>query len=299
MDTFRCPELSDRQWAAPLLEAEDSPACEYNFDNIYLWSRAYPQQILRVADRLVVRISGNLGPCHLFPAGRGPLEPALAAARQDAAAQGVPLTLVCVTAQQRQRLEAEYPGRFRFEEDRDGYDYLYDVNRLADLPGKKLHGKRNHIHRFDERFPDWMFLPITRELVPECVELERQWAAARQEDADDTLTEESVAVIEALYHMDELALEGGLIRAEGRAVAFSLGSLTTPACFDVHFEKAFGDIQGAYPAINREMARMVRQRHPQVRWLNREDDLGLEGLRKAKLSYYPDILLEKYTAQEV
>ena len=67
----------------------------------------------------------------------------------------------------------------------------------------------------------------------------------------------------------------------------------------MHFEKADGAIQGAYAVINREMARMVRDRHPQVRWLNREDDLGLEGLRKAKLSYYPDLLLEKHTAREV
>ena len=194
-------------------------------------------------------------------------------------------------------------ARFSWQEDRDGWDYLYDVNRLADLGGKKLHAKRNHIHRFDEQFPDWLFEPITPANIPECLELERAWSARRQldepETGEETLSEETIAVIEALYQMESLALEGGLIRAGGRPVAFSLGSLTTPACFDVHFEKADGDIQGAYAVINREMARMVRDRHPQVKWLNREDDLGLEGLRKAKLSYYPDILLEKFTAREV
>ena len=299
MNSFRSPVMEDRAWVQPLLTGENSMASEYNFDNLYLWSRAYPQQICRVGDRLVVRISGSLGPCHLFPAGTGPLGPALEVARADAAAQGGKLTLVCVTGEQRQRLEEEFPGAFIYEEDRDGYDYLYDVNRLADLPGKKLHGKRNHIRRFDDQFPDWMFHPIDRDNFKLCLEMEKQWAAARQPQADQLLTEESAAVIEALYHREELELEGGLILAGGRPVAFSLGSLTTPECFDVHFEKAFGEIQGAYPAINREMARMVRDRHPQVKWLNREDDLGLEGLRKAKLSYYPDILLEKYTAQEV
>ena len=78
----------------------------------------------------------------------------------------------------------------------------------------------------------------------------------------------------------------------------SVGSFTTPECFDVHFEKAKKDIQGAYPVINREMARMVREKFPQVKWINREDDLGLEGLRKAKLSYYPDLMLEKFSAVE-
>ncbi|HJH61962.1 MAG TPA: phosphatidylglycerol lysyltransferase domain-containing protein [Firmicutes bacterium] len=303
MHTFRSPELSDRQWAVPLLAAEGCLGCEYNFNNMYLWSRAYPQKIARLGDRLLAQIRGRLGTSYLYPAGSGPLAPALDALREDAAAHGVPLTLICLAPQQRQRLEEEFPGRFSWQSDRDGWDYLYDVNRLADLGGKKLHAKRNHIHRFDDQFPDWSFEPITPDNVPECLDLERAWAARRRQDepggGEGSLSEETVAVIEALYQMQTLSLEGGLIRAGGKPLAFSLGSLTTPECFDVHFEKADGSIQGAYAVINREMARMVRDRHPQVRWLNREDDLGLEGLRKAKLSYYPDLMLEKYTAREV
>ena len=154
----------------------------------------------------------------------------------------------------------------------------------------------------DDQFPDWLLEEITPANVPECVELERQWAAIRQEEAGedgDSVSEETIALIEALYHMDKLGLEGALIRADGSPVAFSLGGLITPEVFGVNFEKSFGDIQGAYPAINRELARFVRERHPQVKWLNREDDMGLEGLRKAKLSYYPDLLLVKHTAREV
>lgn len=302
MELFQSPQFEDREWAQPLLSAEASPACEYNFANIYLWSRAYPQQIARLDDRLLVRIQGSLGLCYLYPAGSSPLAPAVDALANHAAANGVPLTLVCVTEEQRAALEAACPGRFAFEEDRDGFDYLYDVNRLADLPGKKLHAKRNHIRRFDEQFPDWLLEDITPANVPECVELERQWAAIRQEEAGEdgsTVSEETIALIEALYHMDKLGLEGALIRADGSPVAFSLGGFITPEVFDVNFEKSFGDIQGAYPAINRELARLIRSRHPQVKWFNREDDMGLEGLRKAKLSYYPDLLLTKYTAREV
>jgi len=302
MLTFECPQFEDRQWAQPLLSAEADPACEYSFASIYLWSRAWPQQIARCGGRLLVRIQGKLGLCYLYPAGSGPLSAAVDALAQDAVGNGVPLTLVCVTEEQRAALEEACPGRFAFEEDRDGFDYLYDINRLADLPGKKLHAKRNHIRRFDDQFPDWLLEEITPANVPECVELERQWAALRQEEAGedaDSVSEETIALIEALYHKDKLGLEGALIRADGSPVAFSLGGLITPGVFGVNFEKSFGDIQGAYPAINREMARFVRGRHPGVKWLNREDDLGIEGLRKAKLSYYPDILLTKYTAREV
>lgn len=301
MFNFECPQFEDRQWVLPLLEAEGSLGCEYNFANIYLWSRAWPQKIARAENRLLVRIEGKLGLSYLYPAGSGPLAPAVDALARDAAAQGKPLLLVCVTGEQRAALEGACPGRFQFEEDRDGFDYIYDVNRLADLPGKKLHAKRNHIHRFDEQFPDWLLEDITPANVPECVELERQWAALRQEEAGEdagAISEETVAVIEALYHMDKLGLEGVLIRADGSPVAFSLGGFITPECFDVNFEKSFGDIQGAYPVINRELARLIRERHPQVKWFNREDDMGLDGLRRAKQSYYPDILLPKYTARE-
>ena len=297
MIEFKTPQLSDREWAVPLMGAEGCIASHCNFANLYLWSRAFCQKIARLDDRLLIEFCKGFA----YPAGFGPLAPALDALKARAEERGIPMTLIGVTLLQRERLEAEFPGRFTFEEDRDGWDYVYDINRLADLGGKKLHSKRNHIHRFDDRFPDWMFEPITRDNVAECLALENQWAAARHGDEEgaDTLHEETVAVIEALYQMETLQMEGGLIRAEGNVIAFSLGSFTTPDCFDVHFEKAFGEIQGAYTVINREMARYVRANHPEVKWLNREDDLGLEGLRKAKLSYYPDILLEKFIAHEV
>lgn len=301
MEVFKRPELSDRFWVSERLAREGSRACEHNFASIYLWSTAYPQKIARVGDRLVVQMLGGRGLSHLFPMGTGPLAPALELAAEDARANGVPLTLICLTAEQKAALEAEFPGRFAFEEDRDGWDYLYRVDKLADLGGKKLHGKRNHIHRFCQRYPDWMFEPITEKNIPECVDMEREWFREQEEAGrvNTTLRREREAVLIALSHMEELGMKGGLIRAEGRVLAFALGSLTTPDCYNVHFEKAFGDIRGAYTVINRETARWVRSTFPEVEYLNREDDMGLEGLRRAKLSYYPDLLLEKYTAREI
>ena len=302
MTEFQRPQLEDRQWVEPLLRAEGSLGCEYNFANLYLWSRAWSQELARVGERVLTRVEGALGSCcYLYPAGRGPLAPAVDRMAEDAAAHGRPLTLVCVTEEQRAALESACPGRFQFEEDRNGFDYIYDINRLADLPGKKLHAKRNHIRRFDETFPDWTLEDITPANVPQCEEQERQCADIRREqtrEGAETVSEETVAVLEALYHMEALGLEGALIRAEGRPVAFSLRSFITPECFDVNFEKSFGDLQGAYPAINREMARSIRERYPEVKWFNREDDMGLEGLRQAKRSYIPDILLVKYVARE-
>lgn len=301
MIEFKSPTPADRRWVTPLVEAEGAMGSESNFNNMYLWNRMYGQEIARLGDRLLVRLHGKDQIRHLFPYGSGDLAPAVEALAADAASFGGKLHFICLSREQKAQLEELWPGRFEYDcqWDRDSWDYVYDVNKLADLTGKKLHSKRNHIHRFDERFPDWLAEPITAENVEECVEMERVWAASRAEEGEsETLTEETISILEALYLRDELGLKGVLIRAEGKVVAFSMGSFTTPECFDVHYEKAFGEIQGAYPVVNREMARMIRAQYPQVKWFNREDDLGLEGLRKAKLSYYPDILLEKCSAWE-
>ena len=301
MHTFKRPEISDRPWVTELLSKGGSRACEHNFVSIYLWGTAYPQKIARAEDRLVVQMRGGAGLSYLFPIGSGPLAPALAAAKEDAVANGARLTLVCITEEQKAQLEEEFPGRFVFEEDRDGWDYLYSAEKLATLSGKKLHGKRNHIHRFCERYPDWMFEPITAENLAECRAMEEEWFRQQEEEdrANCTLRREREALHTAMDNMEALGISGGLIRAEGKVLAFSLGSRTTADCYNVHFEKAFGDIQGAYTVINREMARWVCSTWPETEYINREDDMGLEGLRKAKLSYYPELLLEKYSAREV
>ena len=300
MELFKRPEFSDRQWVTELLSHEGSLACEHSFASIYLWSGVYDKKIARVGGRLLVQLRGTPGLCHLCPMGSGPLAPAIETAQAASDAQGAPLTLICLTAEQKALLEQEFPGRFTFEEDRDGYDYLYSIDKLADLAGKKLHGKRNHISRFCDQFPDWLFEPITPAQVEECTAMEREWFRQEEEmgRVDESLLRERQAVCTALAHMDELGLVGGLIRAGGRVVAFSLASPITERCFDVHFEKAYADLQGSYAVINRELARYLRAAYPGIAYLNREDDMGLPGLRKAKLSYFPDILLEKYTARQ-
>lgn len=200
------------------------------------------------------------------------------------------------------RLEEEFPDRFTFEPDRDAFDYLYSVEKLAELSGKKLHAKRNHINRFCENLPDWEFEPLTADNRTECRAMEEAWLSAKlnrvEGERQSQLLREHDAVCDGLEHLEKLGLSGGLIRAGGRVVAFSLGSRLGRDVYDVHFEKAFDDIQGAYSAINREMARYVRKRYPEVVWIDREDDMGLEGLRKAKLSYHPSRLAEKFTVTE-
>lgn len=300
MIEFHKPQLTDKPWVDELLRRADHRGCEYNFTNLFVWSDAYDQRIARVGDFLVTRLCGSLGCSYIYPAGAGDIAPVLAALEQDAAERGAPLHLVCLTQPQVRELDSLFPGRFTFEADRDGFDYLYDIDRLADLGGKKLHAKRNHINRFVENNPSWVYEDITPESLPECLEMDKEWyhrSMVREGLAEERdLGDEGRALRLAMEHYHDLGLEGGLIRVYGEVVAFTMGDLLSSDTYDVHFEKAYGELQGAYAMINREFARRVRQRHPQVRYLNREDDMGVEGLRKAKESYYPDLMVEKYSA---
>lgn len=300
MIDFHPPRLEEKPWVDELLRRADYRGCDYNFTNLFVWSRAYHQEIARVDDFLVTHVCGRMGCSFMFPAGGGDLASVIRKLEEEAAGRGEPLRLVCLTPRQMAELEEFFPGQFTFTADRDGYDYLYEIDRLADLGGKRLHAKRNHINRFMENNPSWTYEEITPESLGECLAMDKEWyrrSLAREGEAEERdLGDEGVSLRQAMEHYQALGLEGGLIRVYGELVAFTMGDLLNSDTYDVHFEKAYGELQGAYAMINREFARWVRGRHPNVRYLNREDDMGVEGLRKAKESYYPDQMVEKHTA---
>lgn len=300
MIDFRTPQPSDKAWVDALLAQADYRGCDYNFTNLFVWSRAYGQEIAQVNGFLVTHLCGRMGCSYMYPAGSGDLAAAIDILAREADERRQPLRLVCLTTRQMEELDRLMPGRFAYEADRDGFDYLYDIDRLADLTGKKLHAKRNHINRFVENNPTWTYEEITPATLPECLEMDKEWyrrSLQREGDAEERdLGDEGIALRTAMEHYEELGLEGGLIRVYGEVVAFTIGDRLSADTYDVHFEKAYGELQGAYAMINREFARWVRARHPEIRYLNREDDMGVEGLRKAKQSYYPDLMVEKHTA---
>ena len=302
MIEFHPPELADKPWIDRYLAQANYQGSEYNFTNLLCWNRAYGQEIAQMDGFLVIRVRGRFGNSYLYPAGRGEIASVLQALGEDAKEQGEPLRFLGLTAPQIEELEALFPGRFRFEADRNGSDYLYEIDRLADLGGKKLHAKRNHINRFVENNPDWRYEAITPQSILECLKMDEDWfrQSLQREGPSNArdLGNETYAIRTAMEHYQLLGLEGGLIRVRGQVVAFTIGDRLNADTFDVHFEKAYAGIQGAYAIINREFARHVRDRCPGICYMNREDDMGLEGLRKAKESYYPDKMVEKHTAVE-
>ncbi len=298
--TFHELQLSDWHLLAPLLEQEDSPATLGCFGTLFLWGNAYGLSCARLGNRLLFRYSDEDEIAFAYPSGVGSLRPAIEWMRQFSQQYTQPLTLYGLTEIQKARLEQEYPNGFLFEENRDYADYLYTIDALADLPGKKLQSKRNHCNRFLREHPNWRFEPLTAHHFDACMQLLEQWESFHaQGTAMQVQTAEKSAIRASFDAFVELQLCGGALFVEERLVAFTLGERTGGNSFDVHFEKADSTVHGAYQMINREFARFLRHTHPNLHTINREEDMGLEHLRKAKLSYHPAMLLTKYTARWV
>ena len=267
-------------------------SCEYSFVNLFLWGRQHGA----ILDGYLCFFSHFRGKSiYLFPVGTGPLKPVIDALRSDASQRGIPLRLYGLSPEDCRTMESLYPGLCHFRSDRDGADYLYTIDHLADLKGRNYQQKRNHINRFLDACPNWRTEEIRRENQAQCLELARKWYLAhREQDPENDDQLEQLALERAFRHYDDLGLMGLILYSDETPVAFTVGSFLTDTVVDVHFEKAESEIPGAYTMINREFARYIRSRFPQVTHLDREDDMGLPGLRKAKLSYHPDILVEKY-----
>ena len=289
MIAFRRPTLEDREQLQPIFLAADYRGCEYSFTNIFLWGQ---QQFAIVEGELVLFSHWDGRSMYVYP-GKRNLQKIIDALSADAEERGIPLRLYGLSNESVQELERLYPGRFGFSPNRDGFDYLYDIDRLTGLKGKKLQQKRNHINRFMENHPNWYTRPITKENLDECRALAADWYCLHA-DGEKDWTLEKVAISRAFDAFEGLGLEGLALYTEEGMVAMTMGNRLRTDTFDVNFEKSYADIPGAYPLINREFARFIHEKYPEIRSLNREEDMGLPGLRTSKLSYHPDELLEKY-----
>ena len=169
-------------------------------------------------------------------------------------------------------------------------DYVYETEKLATLAGKKLHGKRNHINKFMKLYPDWSYESIDDGNVEECFQMALKWRNLNGCDDDTEKNAEMCVTLNSLRLYKELGLRGGILRVNGEIAAFSLGEPVCSDTFVVHIEKAFADIEGAYPMINQQF---VQHECMDYTYVNREDDAGSEGLRKAKLSYRPAFMVDK------
>ena len=291
MIDFQPFSLENRDAYNAILQNCVERGCEYSFANLYLWGR---QKAALVHGNLAFFTQYNRRTVYPFPVGNGDLKATIDAIMHDAQARGIPCRLTGMTQDDCAALERLFPGKFRYHFDRDFFDYVYHIDALADLKGKKLQRKRNHINKYIQLHPDFSVEPITDDNTCQVQQMVDNWYRMRLEEAPHSdFIMEQAALTKALRNREALGMEGLLLKDGNELIAMTMGSRLSSNTFDIHFEKALDRNDGAYTVINREFARYLREKHPDVQYLNREDDMGLEGLRKAKLSYYPDHMVEK------
>ena len=311
MIRFRTLTAQDRALVQSYTFGSDRRGCDISFANLIGWQFLFNTQIAEVEGYLVLRLHffGDLA--YVMPAAKPRLladgsmgvEPCdecdvnvIKALMEDSASLGRPFMMTGVSRHMADLLEETMPGVFVIDPNRDYSDYVYFREKLETLAGKKLQSKRNHVNKFLKLYPDWEYRPLTPDLIPACKNLVQQWKAAKEAAGPmDSQTMELRAVTRCFNRWEELGLIGGTLWVGGRLVAFTYGCPVTHDTFDVCVEKADVNYEGAFTMINREF---VRHLPPQFVYINREEDMGEEGLRKAKLSYHPDILLEKILVTE-
>ena len=292
---FRRTELEDRDMMHAYFCKYPSRSCERTFANALLWSRYYPVQFAEIENTLVFRSTSH-GEAYTYPAGEPKdVKYTLDFLMDDTSKRGVPFVLYHITQEQFEQIEMWYPGQFEIEFNRDIADYIYESEKLATLSGKKLHAKRNHINKFKATHENWSYETMSEDNLEECFQMALKWRNDNGCEEDEEKNAEMCVTLNALRLFKELELTGGILRINGEIVAFTIGEELTEDTFVVHIEKAFADIQGAYPMINQQF---VEHECIKYKYINREEDTGAEGLRKAKLSYRPVFLQEKGIVKE-
>lgn len=290
---FNEPEIKDKVWVNECFSYAHSLNCEYTFGNIYLWHTAYLTKIAHFKGFLICRWGRGENISYSLPIGKGDFEAAVLEIIKDAEALGIKARIYGVTESYKELLNNYFPNKFTFIYDDGNNDYIYSAEALANLSGKKYHSKRNHIANFKRNNPDWCFEEINSSNISECIDLHTNWIYEKDEnDSDYSLEFESV--LAGFESYDKIGFKGGLIRVDSKPIAYTYGERLNYKCFVTHFEKAPASVQGAYAIINQEFAKRLLADGFEL--INREEDLGIPGLRKAKQSYKPEIWLKKEVA---
>ncbi len=287
---FRTISIEDKDWITACLRASDYRGCEYSFANNMAWRRLSGSQIARYEGfYLCTAFETEDGtPSFCYPAGEGDHRSVIDVMRRFSAERGQPLVIWNVSEERLAWLETQYPGQFSVEENRDSWDYVYRSEDLAELSGRKYHQKRNFLHRFAEYGA--VYAPITERDFDDCIIFAADAYNARLE-GDHSGIAEQFAIDTYFRYFRELGLQGGTLRLDGKLIAMTVGEPLNSDTFCVHIEKADTAYAGVYAAINQQFSAHIREQG--FAFINREEDLGLEGLRKAKQSYHPITMLKK------
>ena len=286
MLVFSEPQLKDCAWISKCVKESGYMGSDASFANIYLLKD------------FLIRYYEGYGSRHgyTFPLGHGKTDKALEAIRQDALENNRKLEFCFVTEEQKEVLDAVYGNILEYKKDDGDSDYIYGQQELAALSGRAYHKKKNHLSKFKRTYNNIRYSEIGAGNIEDAVIIEDNWYKEHIKDEDASINMEYSAIKEALLHFDDLALTGGILYVNDVPAAMTIASYINDDTVDIHFEKCIGEYAaaGGYAAINQMHAEALKN----VMYINREEDINIPGLRKAKESYHPKIMLKKYSAAE-
>lgn len=285
MTEFKMLTLSDKDVIDGYINNTCIYSSELNFTTFYIWRKLLNVQFAEISGCVVFKTKHGENPFSLrFPLGNGDFKEAVF---ECIGLFGNKTRFYGLTEDQRDKLEEVFPGRFEFSEMTESFDYVYTSDKLINLSGKKLHSKRNHINSFYKLY-NCEFSEITEADAEFITNAYNSWY---EDTGDEYLRREKESIAELLENFDYLKLMGAKLTVDKNLAAFTIGERLNPDTAVIHIEKANVDYKGAYTVINQHFARDFLSG---FKYINREEDMGLEGLRKAKQSYCPDLMIKKY-----
>ncbi len=289
---FQDISIEDRERVENYFEFLEEPFCDFTFGNLFCWSVVENTKIAFLNNFLFIRFSDDEKFYYTFPLGNGEIKNAINLIIEDAEINNKKIQFVCLNKKQSEILKEIFKEKIKINKNRDAFDYVYSVEKLSTLSGRKYHSKKNHFNSFKNNY-NFIYEEINENNLQDCIRFANEWYS--ETEATPPLLKEQKVLIKAFENYFKLNLIGAIIKINEKIVAFCVGEkMYKENIFCTHFEKASSEFQKAYTVINKLFSEFSIN---DFEFVNREDDAGIEGLRKAKLSYYPELILEKYYAE--
>ena len=286
-------DISAKETIKSFFNAQRVEASDMLFGNLYIWHFSRTIRYAITHDCLVVltKFPNESYPFIFYPLGSGDRKGAIATMQEYFLDNQMPFSIRSLETNQSAELENLFPNAFEITPNRDRFDYIYNVKELIALVGRTLNKKKNHLNRFFNLYPDFAYERVDSSNAMEVLEAYSAWFELGEKT--DGLKNEMLGIKATLQNFSALDMKGGIIRIDGKIAAFSLGEQINADSVVIHIEKGNTFYAGIYQAINQQF---LKNEWAHLRFVNREEDLGIEGLRKAKMSYKPARFVEKSTA---
>lgn len=287
MLTFKKLELEDIPVIKAYFSAYPSRQCDRSAGAAAMW-RNYYNNSYAIFDGTII-FSSNFAAetCFTYPIGRNP-DGALDELEAFCKAKKIPMTICSVNKNELPHVMQRYP-HCSVSADRDWFDYLYEKEAIMNLSGRKYSTPRNHINKFKKLYKDWSFEEINADNLPQVIEFMKSFSF--HSEKDESAFDEAALCVEVLENYEIFDSPGGVLKVDGEVIGYSIAEIVGDT-FICHIEKANTAYHGAYQMLTNQMLRRFAD-NSEIKFVNREEDCGDEGLRKSKLSYHPCELIEK------